>query len=112
MQHVEEHAFATYDKFLKAHGQELKNAPATPVAKQYYRKDKLYVFNGLHNSNQDFDELDQARPEVETLYDVFQCIRNDEAEHVKTMAAMQDQAAERARLPIVEVLDKDIRGSS
>jgi hypothetical protein len=36
--------------------------------------------------------LDSARPKVETLYDTFCCIRDDEGEHVKTMAAMQGES--------------------
>jgi hypothetical protein len=45
-----------------------------------------------HYSNEDFEALDSARPKVETLYDVFSCIRDDEGEHVKTMAAMQGES--------------------
>ena len=43
--YVERHAFDTYDKFLKSHGEELKRQPAPQVAIEYYQ-------NG-HNQNKD-----------------------------------------------------------
>lgn len=89
-QHVEEHAFSTYAEFVKAQEEMLKGLPAPAVAKEYYEKDKLYIFNGLHNSIDNFDAVDGARPKCDTLYDVFCLIRDDEAQHVLTMAAMQE----------------------
>jgi hypothetical protein len=47
------------------------------------------VYNGWHNSEADFETLDRARPKIETLFDVFTAIRDDELEHVKTMVSMQ-----------------------
>eukprot|EP00612_Vaucheria_litorea_P003616 CAMPEP_0171463072 /NCGR_PEP_ID=MMETSP0945-20130129/6867_1 /TAXON_ID=109269 /ORGANISM="Vaucheria litorea, Strain CCMP2940" /LENGTH=267 /DNA_ID=CAMNT_0011989747 /DNA_START=32 /DNA_END=835 /DNA_ORIENTATION=+ len=88
-QHVEEHAFSTYDKFLKEKEVELKAQEAPPTAIKYYSEDKLYVFNNLHNSDMTFEEIDKKRPTINSLYDVFVCIRNDEGEHAKTMEAMQ-----------------------
>ncbi|XP_026448127.1 ubiquinol oxidase 4, chloroplastic/chromoplastic-like isoform X2 [Papaver somniferum] len=66
---VEMHAFETYDKFLKLQGDELKKLPAPEVAVKYYTEGDLYLF--------------------ENLYDVFLNIRDDEAEHCKTMKACQ-----------------------
>jgi ubiquinol oxidase len=37
MQLVEEHAYHTYDAFLKEHGEELKQLPAPDIAIKYYR---------------------------------------------------------------------------
>ncbi|KAK9227740.1 hypothetical protein WN943_012796 [Citrus x changshan-huyou] len=66
---VESHAFETYDKFIKAQGEKLKKMPAPAVAIKYYTGADLYLF--------------------ENLYDVFLNIRDDEAEHCKTMKACQ-----------------------
>ncbi|KAJ6367396.1 hypothetical protein OIU78_000036 [Salix suchowensis] len=66
---VENHAFETYDKFIKARGEDLKKMPAPEVAVKYYTEGDLFLF--------------------ENLYDVFMNIRDDEAEHCKTMGACQ-----------------------
>lgn len=94
-QHVEEHAFSTYDAYLAEHEEVLKKHPAPMIAKKYYGTDKLYVFNGLHNDpdGPTFEERDQARPPMSTLFDTFVAVRNDEWEHVKTMKAMQDDVS-------------------
>lgn len=43
------------------------------IAKEYYGKDKLYVFNGLHNNpdGETFEERDRDRPVISNLYDTF-----------------------------------------
>ncbi|KAJ6728802.1 UBIQUINOL OXIDASE 4 CHLOROPLASTIC/CHROMOPLASTIC [Salix koriyanagi] len=41
---VESHAFATYDKFIKARGDDLKKMPAPEVAVKYYTEGDLYLF--------------------------------------------------------------------
>ena len=74
---------------LERQVEELKLQDPTPTALAYYQEDKLYVFNSIHNSDVDFEVLDRSRPRIETLYDVFKAIRDDEMEHVKTMSAMQ-----------------------
>ncbi|XP_065636680.1 ubiquinol oxidase 4, chloroplastic/chromoplastic, partial [Quercus suber] len=42
---VEGHAFETYDKFIKAQGEELKKLPAPEVAVKYYTGGDLYLFD-------------------------------------------------------------------
>jgi len=42
MQQVEEHAYHTYDAFLKEHGEELKAQSAPEIAINYYREGDLY----------------------------------------------------------------------
>ncbi|XP_002987450.2 ubiquinol oxidase 4, chloroplastic/chromoplastic [Selaginella moellendorffii] len=82
---VEKHAFSTYDKFIKAHGEELKKLPAPQVAVDYYTKGDLYMFDEFQT-----DRLPETRrPRVDNLYDVFVNIREDEWEHCKTMKACQ-----------------------
>ncbi|KAF5728889.1 ubiquinol oxidase 4 chloroplastic/chromoplastic [Tripterygium wilfordii] len=82
---VEGHAFATYDKFIKAHGEDLKKKLAPAVAVEYYTKGDLYLFDEFQTSR----PPNTRRPKIENLYDVFVNIRDDEAEHCKTMKACQ-----------------------
>ncbi|KAI5447125.1 Ubiquinol oxidase 4 [Lathyrus oleraceus] len=82
---VESHAFETYDKFIKEQGEELKKMPAPEVAVNYYTGDDLYLFDEFQTSR----VPNTRRPTIENLYDVFLNIRDDEAEHCKTMRACQ-----------------------
>ncbi|XP_010538743.1 PREDICTED: ubiquinol oxidase 4, chloroplastic/chromoplastic [Tarenaya hassleriana] len=84
---VENHAYETYDKFLKAHGEELKNLPAPEIAVKYYTGGDLYLFDEFQTSK----APNTRRPKIENLYDVFLNVRDDEAEHCKTMRACQNQ---------------------
>lgn len=61
---IEEHAYHTYDEFLKNHKTSLSLEKAPVVASDYY-------------------------DDVQNLYDVFARVRDDEAEHVKTMQECQ-----------------------
>ncbi|KAK4485042.1 hypothetical protein RD792_007650 [Penstemon davidsonii] len=82
---VESHAFETYDKFIKAEGDELKKLPAPAVAVKYYTSGDMYLFDEFQTSR----PPNSRRPKIENLYDVFLNIRDDEAEHCKTMKACQ-----------------------
>ncbi|QCD77188.1 ubiquinol oxidase 4, chloroplastic/chromoplastic [Vigna unguiculata] len=82
---VESHAFETYDKFLKVQGEELKKMPPPEVAVKYYTGDDLYLFDEFQTSR----VPNSRRPKIDNLYDVFLNIRDDEAEHCKTMKACQ-----------------------
>ncbi|CAK7351561.1 unnamed protein product [Dovyalis caffra] len=82
---VESHAFETYDKFIKARGEDLKKMPASEVAVKYYTGGDLYLFDEFQTSR----APNSRRPKIENLYDVFLNIRDDEAEHCKTMKACQ-----------------------
>jgi ubiquinol oxidase len=85
MQLVEEHAYETYDKFLKEHEDELKAQPAPQVAINYYGSGDLYMFDEFQTAR----PPEARRPKIENLYDVYVAIRDDEMEHVKTMVACQ-----------------------
>ncbi|KAK4748096.1 hypothetical protein SAY87_014682 [Trapa incisa] len=85
MECVEHHAYTTYDKFLKDQGDELKRLPAPEVAVKYYTGDDLYLFDEFQTSR----PPESRRPKIENLYDVFVNIREDEAEHCKTMKICQ-----------------------
>lgn len=56
------------------------------IAKQYYEAPDLYIYDEFQTSR----VKGSRRPQIDTLYDVVCSIRDDEAEHVKTMAACQD----------------------
>uniref|UniRef100_A0ACD5Z175 Uncharacterized protein n=1 Tax=Avena sativa TaxID=4498 RepID=A0ACD5Z175_AVESA len=82
---VERHAYSTYDKFLKLNGDELKKLPAPEAAVNYYMNEDLYLFDEFQTSRVPCSR----RPKIDNLYDVFVNIRDDEAEHCKTMKACQ-----------------------
>ncbi len=85
MEMVEEHAYASYDKFLTSHEAELKAQAAPQIAIDYYRDGDLYMFDEFQTAQ----IAQHRRPPINNLYDVFVAIRDDEAEHVKTMVACQ-----------------------
>jgi ubiquinol oxidase len=81
---IEDHAFQTYDAFLGRRGAELQGLPVPPVAREYYEADEKFLFDLVTQSCRT-DRIDIAddcprRPNLQTLYDVFVCIRNDEKE--------------------------------
>jgi ubiquinol oxidase len=92
-QAVEEEAYETYQGFLGRHGPYLKMQPAPDVAKQYYAGEDLYLFDSMHHRGSGSLGAAPAsrRPTCETLYDTFTNIRDDEMEHVKTMAYLQGE---------------------
>jgi ubiquinol oxidase len=90
-QAVEEEAYSTYANFVEENGSFLQAQPAPLAATKYYTGNDLYLFDAMH-----FDSAgggEQARrPKMDTLYDAFVAVRDDELEHVKTMAYLQDDA--------------------
>lgn len=99
---VENHAFETYDKFIKAQGDELKKLPAPDVAVKYYTGGDLYLFDEFQTSKVPCSR----RPKIESLYDVFLNIRDDEAEHCKTMRACQIHGNLRSPHSFTEDIDE------
>lgn len=77
---IEKHAYETYDKFLNENGETLKTLPAPKIAVEYY-EEKTFMFDDFQSCR----EPGSRRPKIRNLYDVFFNIRNDEAEHFKTM---------------------------
>lgn len=85
---LEAHAVDTYSEFVDANEELLASLPAPKIARDYYAgKDGDFVM---------FDEFQTTRPRgmrrpaTETLLDVMRNIRDDEMEHVATMAACQE----------------------
>ncbi|CAH9059074.1 unnamed protein product [Cuscuta europaea] len=89
---VERHAYETYDKFVKVHGDELRKLAAPKVAVRYYTEGDLYLFDEFQTSRLP----NTRRPKIENLYDVFVNVREDEAEHCKTMKACQTHGSIRS----------------
>lgn len=56
------------------------------AAREYYEALDLYVFDEFQTAR----EKGSRRPVIRSLYDAVCAIRDDEAEHVKTMAACQN----------------------
>lgn len=83
---IEKHAYETYDKFLNENAENLKTLPAPKIAKEYYES-KTFMFDDFQSCR----EPGSRRPVIRNLYDVFFNIRNDEAEHFKTMIEAQNE---------------------
>jgi ubiquinol oxidase len=86
-QAVEEEAFETYERFVDINETFLKGQPAPQAAKDYYGGGDLYLFDAISSGTGSHTR----RPKMKTLYDCFCAIRDDEAEHAKTMIAMQGE---------------------
>ena len=106
---IETHAVATYAQFTEENKELLESLPAPEVAKKYYEAEDLYLFDEfqtttmlntgeivslkLNSRSSDegdpLDPLSVRRPKIETLYDVFSNICEDEKEHIGTMNACQ-----------------------
>ena len=86
---VEEHAYHTYDEFLNANEAELKSTAPPPIATHYYTQGDLFLFDEFQTGNPYAGAVTPRRPSIDTLYDVFVNVRNDEAEHMKTMQFCQ-----------------------
>ena len=113
---IETHAVATYAQFTEENKELLEALPAPEIAKKYYEAEDLYLFDEFQTttmsstgeivslrldtssdseSSESSDEetkknrLSVRRPKIETLYDVFSNICEDEKEHVGTMSACQ-----------------------
>jgi ubiquinol oxidase len=100
---VESHAFETYDKFIKEKGDELKKLPPSKVAVKYYTEGDMYLFDEFQTAR----APNTRRPTIENLYDVFMNIRDDEAEHCKTMKACQTHGNLRSPHSDVVVIEDD-----
>jgi len=84
---IEDHAFDTYNGYLTNHADMLKAQAVPPIATKYYIEDNPFLFD-LFCTVKDKDEegnFSNRRPNLETLYDVFVNVRDDEKEHWKTL---------------------------
>ena len=89
---VEAHAYHTYDEFLKRNEAALKASKPPAVARKYYAEGDLFLFDEFQTGDPTAAasaRAERRRPVVATLYDVFVNVRDDEAEHMKTMQFCQ-----------------------
>jgi ubiquinol oxidase len=85
---VEVHAETTYAEFCEENAAALAALPPPLAALAYYKGGDLYLFDTLQTEcRADAGGCEPRRPPCNTLLDVFRNIRDDEREHVKTMAA-------------------------
>jgi len=84
---IEDHAFNTYSKFTTEYEDLLKSKPPPAVARKYYELDNPFLFDLFCTVKETNEEgtFSSRRPKLESLYDVFICIRDDEREHWKTL---------------------------
>jgi len=82
---IEDHAFNTYNTYLTKNEEMLKTLPVPKVAIKYYEEDNPYLFDKFCTVKDGADDFSSQRPKLETLYDVFVNVRNDEKEHWKTL---------------------------
>jgi len=81
---IEDHAYLTYDKFIKTKGDFLKTQPVPDIAKKYYLDDNPYLFDTFVT----ISGTGKRTPELNNLYDVFCNIRDDEREHWETLCCL------------------------
>mmetsp|Transcript_2078 Transcript_2078/g.9125 ORF Transcript_2078/g.9125 Transcript_2078/m.9125 type:complete len:485 (-) Transcript_2078:90-1544(-) len=84
---IEAHAVDTYAEFVEENEDILRSLPAPKIARDYYTAADLYFFDEFQTSSR----RGERRPEINSLYDVFANIRDDEKEHAATMSACQDK---------------------
>lgn len=84
---IEDHAFNTYSGYLTNHEEMLKSRPVPTIAYKYYVEDNPFLFDLFCTVKENVGEegYSSRRPELNTLYDVFVNIRDDEKEHWKTL---------------------------
>lgn len=84
---VEEHAFHTYDEFLRSGAADAwRDVPAPAVATEYYAKVDCLTAEGLTVSPSSAEAAELCAPVV-SLYDVFVRIRDDEAHHAVSLTS-------------------------
>jgi len=84
---IEDHAYNTYNGFLRDYGEMLKKEPVPEIAHKYYERDNPFLFDlfcTVKDKNVD-GSYSARRPRLNSLYDVFVNIRDDEKEHWKTL---------------------------
>lgn len=87
---VEDHAYKVYDEFLTLHADELRTLPVPDIARKYYETDYYknpHLFEAFcavsksSEGNGGDPRRDNRPHELNSLYDVFRNVRDDEKEH-------------------------------
>merc|ERR1712146_289054 len=82
---IEDHAYNTYNTYLTKNEAVLKTMPVPAIAKRYYEDDNPYLFYKFCTVKDGSGDYSERRPKLESLYDVFVNVRDDEREHWKTL---------------------------
>ena len=82
---IEDHAYNTYDEYLKQFQDQLKTLPVPDIARKYYIEDNHFLFDKFCTVKSRNSGGPERRPTLNSLYDVFVNIRDDEKEHWKTL---------------------------
>jgi len=87
---LETHAVHTYSQLLDENEEILKKLPPSVAAVEYYSIGAFDPLFDEYQTSMPVGTLRMPRDNIRSLYDVFAAIRDDEAEHVKTMEACLD----------------------
>ena len=80
---IEQHAYETYDAFLAERADELRARPVPDVARRYYEAEDAALWSLVCAEG-----CAALRPRLESLYDVFVNVRDDERAHWGTLCAL------------------------
>jgi len=83
---IEDHAYNTYHAFLTSNKATLKRLPVPPIAIKYYEYENPFLralFCTATEANA--DRRGSRAPKLQSLYDVFTRVRDDEREHWMTL---------------------------
>jgi ubiquinol oxidase len=86
---LETHAVNTYSVFLSDNEELLKKLPPSKAAVEYYALGTSDPFYAEFQTSTDM----VRRPRLQSLYDVFAAIRDDEGDHVRAMQSALDENA-------------------
>jgi ubiquinol oxidase len=107
--YVEKHAYEAYGNYLKDCETELKSQPVPEIARDYYEKEEeRYMItacdvNTLDDNNgrnattavrRNVPSNGTVTGKLNTLYDVFERIRDDELDHARTMEYLEHKVLE------------------
>jgi len=88
---IEDHAYNTYDNFLRTKEKELKHLPVPDVARKYYVDDNPWLRNICYSS----EEYGSSCPnppryctKLESMFDVIRNVRDDEKAHWETLCSL------------------------
>lgn len=90
---LETHAVDTYGQFIDENEESLKGLPPSLVALEYYTvgvADPMFGEYQTASVSRPHEGVRKAGMNMQSLYDVFVSIRNDEGDHVHTMTTCLD----------------------
>jgi len=87
---LETHAVDTYGQFLDENEDLLRDLPPSLAAVEYYSLGVSDTMFGEYQTSKSADEIRKPGFSMNSLYDVFNAIRNDEGDHVGTMQGCLD----------------------